>query len=146
MALTNQPISELANYFQSGDWGLVTVLSDTIWQGLGLSVMGMGLTFAALGLLIVAMILLERLFRAERPVPDEREPAATPVVGTLEQDTEDEEIVAAISVALAYLRSLDTCRSGLGTALEAERSPWWTIGRLQGHPGGVPQTRGKGSQ
>lgn len=118
-------------------------LSEAIWQGLKLSVMGISLTFAALGLLILAMWALERAFRVQQLVPEEREPAETPVVSTLERDTEEEEIVAAISVALAHLRSLDICRSGLGSTLEAERSAWWTGGRLHRQPGRSPNQRGK---
>ncbi len=106
-------------------------LSDIILQGLQLSAMGISLTFAALGLLIVAMIVLERLFRTRELVPEERGPEETPVVSTLARDTEDEEIVAAITVALAHLRSLEICRGGLGTALEAGHGGWWMIGRVQ---------------
>lgn len=104
---------------------------NTVLQGLNLSVIAIGLTFAALGLLILAMILLERIFRTRRLLPDERETEETPVVGTLSRDTEEEEIAAAIVVALAHLRSLDLGRSGLGTALEAGPGPWWTMGGVQ---------------
>lgn len=102
-----------------------------IFQGLNLSITGISLTFAALGLLILAMILLERLSRKRPLVPDEREIEETTVVSTLARDPEDEEIVAAIAVTLAHLRSLDVSRSGLGAVLESEHSPWWTMGRVQ---------------
>ncbi len=90
--------------------------------------LGLSLTFAALGLLILAMILLERISRSgtRRLIPDERDLEETSVVSTLARDTEDEEIVAAIAVALAHLRSLDMGRSGLGEALEAGPGPWGT--------------------
>jgi Na+-transporting methylmalonyl-CoA/oxaloacetate decarboxylase gamma subunit len=100
-------------------------------QGLSLSGMGLGLTFAALGLLILAMILLEYIFRTRRLVPDEREMEETPVVSTLARDMEEEEVAAAIAVALAHLRLLDLHRSGLGTALEAGHGAWWTMGRIR---------------
>jgi len=100
-------------------------------QGLSLSLMGITITFAALGLLILAMIVLERLFRTRKLVPEERSPEETPVASTLARDTQDEEIVAAITVALAYLRSLEIGRSELGMTLEAGHGGWWTAGRVQ---------------
>ncbi len=102
---------------------------DIIWQGLSLSALGMGLTFAALGLLIVAMVALERIFRTRRLIPEERPPEEMPATNSLARDTREEEIVAAIAVALAHLRSLDMSRSGLGEALEAGPGPWgaWQI-------------------
>ena len=84
----------------------------------------MGLTFAALGLLILAMFMLERIFRTRRLIPEERSPEELPVANSLARDTREEEIVVAIAAALAHLRSLDLDRSGLGEALEAGRGPW----------------------
>jgi Na+-transporting methylmalonyl-CoA/oxaloacetate decarboxylase gamma subunit len=104
---------------------------NIIMQGLSLSGMGLGLTFAALGLLILAMILLEYIFRTRRLVPDEREMEETPVVSTLARDMEEEEVAAAIAVALAHLRLLDLHRSGLGTTLESGHGAWWTMGRIR---------------
>jgi Na+-transporting methylmalonyl-CoA/oxaloacetate decarboxylase gamma subunit len=109
---------------------------NLIMQGLSLSGMGLGLTFAALGLLILAMILLEYIFRTRRLVPDEREMEETPVVSTLARDTEEEEVAVAIAVALAHLRLLDLHRSGLGTTLEAGHGAWWTMGRIRRHSQG----------
>ncbi|MEJ2556222.1 MAG: OadG family protein [Anaerolineae bacterium] len=106
---------------------------NIIMQGLSLSGMGLGLTFAALGLLILAMILLEYIFRTRRLVPDVRETEETPVVSTLARDTEEEEVVAAIAVALAHLRLLDLHRSGLGTTLETGHGPWWTVAHIRRH-------------
>jgi sodium pump decarboxylase gamma subunit len=107
-------------------------VSDSLfWQGLTLSVLGMSLTFAGLGLLILAMIVLERLFRTRRLIPDKPASPEKPVASTLARDTEDEEIAAAIAVALAHFRSLDICQSGLGTALEAGPGAWWNSGLIQ---------------
>ncbi len=97
---------------------------DTIWQGLRLSALGMGLTFAALGVLIVAMVALERIFRTRRLIPDERPPEDLPVANSLARDMQEEETAVAIAVALAHLRSLDLCRSGLGEVLEAGPGRW----------------------
>ena len=119
---------------------------NSVWQGLGLSLLGLSLTFAALGLLILATILLERIF-PRRLIPDERNLEETPVVSTLARDTEDEEIVAAIAVALAHLRSLDMGRSGLGESLEAGRGPWGTLGRFQQRSlSRISQTQRRGSE
>jgi sodium pump decarboxylase gamma subunit len=97
---------------------------NAIGQGLSLSALGIGLTFAALGLLILTMLILERVFRTRRLIPEERSAEETPVASMLARDTGEEEIVVAITIALAHLRSLDMSRSGLGEALEAGRSPW----------------------
>ena len=99
---------------------------DLIWQGLSLSALGIGLTFAALGLLILAMAVLERIFRTRRLIPEERSPEEMPVSSSLARDMREEETVVAIAVALAHLRSLDMSRSGLGEALEAGPGPWGT--------------------
>ena len=107
-------------------------MSDNlVWQGLTLTVLGMGLTFAALGILILAMIVLERLFRTRRLIPNKPPSSEKPAAGTLARDTEDEEIAAAIVIALAHFRSLDICRSGLGSALEAGPGAWWNSGLVQ---------------
>ena len=97
---------------------------NAIWQGLSLSALGMGLTFAALGLLILAVFMLERIFRTRRLIPEERSPEEMPVASSLARDMREEETVVAIAVALAHLRSLDMGRSGLGEALEAGPGPW----------------------
>jgi sodium pump decarboxylase gamma subunit len=109
----------------------VRELSELIRQGLWLSIVGLGLTFAALGVLIGAMTLLERIFRTRPLVPAERGIKETPVVSSLTRDTEDEEIVAAIAIALAHLRSLEISRTALGTALEEGRGSWWRTGQAQ---------------
>ena len=97
---------------------------NDIWQGLSLSALGIGLTFAALGLLILAVFMLERIFRTRRLIPEERSPEEMPVASSLARDMREEETVVAIAVALAHLRSLDMGRSGLGEALEAGPGPW----------------------
>lgn len=111
---------------------------NNMMQGLNLSITGISLTFAALGILILAMILLERIFRTRRWIPEERELEETPIASTHARDTEDEEIAAAIAVALAHLRSLDVDRSGLGAALEAGHNQWWSMGQIQQHTLGTP--------
>ncbi len=108
-------------------------MSDLLWQGLMISVMGMGTTFAALGLLILTMILLNYFSRrdAQPPLHDETAPAKKPVVSPPAPDTEDEEIAAAIAVALTYLRAVDTYHGHLGATLEAGRGPWWAMGQTR---------------
>jgi Na+-transporting methylmalonyl-CoA/oxaloacetate decarboxylase gamma subunit len=119
---------------------------NNILEGVSLSIAGISVTFAALGLLILAMIVLERAFRHRSPqVSDEKEPEETSpsgysaIASTLERYTshgdagpeDDEEVAAAIAVALAYLRSLETGQSELGTALEAGHGSWWMMGQIQ---------------
>ena len=108
-------------------------MSDLLWQGLTISVMGLGLTFLALGLLILTMFLLERLTRSKgQPAgPDEAVPKERSPISTLDRDTQAEEVAAAIAVALAHFRSLDICRSGLGLRLDAGHGAWWRTGRTQ---------------
>lgn len=104
-------------------------MSDLLIKGLEISFLGMGLTFAALGLLILTMILLERGFRPKQAAADK--PVATaPVVEAAAAGQEDEEIAAAIGVALAYLRHKQAKgRASLGETLTAGRGRWWAAGQ-----------------
>ena len=108
-----------------------------IAQGIVLLVVGMAFLFVAMGVLILAMIILERLFRTRKLVPEEQEPGEREAVSRHERDMADEEVVAAIALALAHMRSLDISRSGLGTALEAGRGSWWTMGQIRQRPTNV---------
>ncbi len=98
---------------------------NPILQGLNLTILGLTLTFAALGLFILVIVVLERVFRVRALIPEQREEHETVIAGELPPDTENEEIAAAITIALSYLRSIDICRSGLGSTLEAGRGAWW---------------------
>jgi sodium pump decarboxylase gamma subunit len=98
-------------------------VSDLLWQGLIISFSGMGLTFLALGLLILTMIVLERVFR---PQPERVPAEADQPAGV------DDEIVAAIAVALARARPTEAGRSdSLGATLQNETGRWWLVGRAQ---------------
>jgi sodium pump decarboxylase gamma subunit len=104
-----------------------------IAQGLTLSIIGMTVTFATLGLLILTIVVLGRLFRTRPLASDKKEePHEREVVSSLARDTEEEEVVAAIAVALAHLHSIDISRSGLGVTLESGRGPWWVKSQVQG--------------
>ena len=100
-------------------------------QGLTLSIIGMTITFIALGLVILAMVVLERLFPPRPLVSDKEDLEETQFLSSPAHDTAEEEIVAAIAVALAHLQSLGVSQSGLGKALEAGRGPWWAMSQLQ---------------
>jgi len=104
-------------------------------QGIVLFVVGMALLFLSMGIIILSMIILQRLFRTRKLVPEDREPGEREAVSRHERDTADEEIVAAIALALAHLRSLDIARSGLGSTLEAGPGSWWTVGQIRQRPG-----------
>jgi Na+-transporting methylmalonyl-CoA/oxaloacetate decarboxylase gamma subunit len=107
---------------------------SAVVQGIVLFVVGMAFLFASMGVIILAMIVLERLFRTRKLVPEGHEPGEREAVSRHERDTADEEVVAAIALALAHLRSLDIARSGLGTVLEAGHGSWWTMGQIRQRP------------
>jgi len=107
---------------------------DLIIQGVMIGVIGMAILFAAMGLLIVAMVVLERLFRERKAKPVKTTPSERTATSSLQRETKDEEIVAAIVTALVYLRSLEICDSGLGATLETGPSRWWFEGRARQSP------------
>jgi Na+-transporting methylmalonyl-CoA/oxaloacetate decarboxylase gamma subunit len=94
-------------------------MSELLRQGLQISVLGMGLTFAALGLLILTIKALHRLF-GDQTVVMQEDGMMTAVNGNLE-----DEVAAAITVALSKMQAAESPPSGLGEALEKGRSPWW---------------------
>jgi sodium pump decarboxylase gamma subunit len=79
-------------------------LSNIFLQGLSVSVAGLVITFLSLGLFALIMILLLKLF----PWKPEKEETTTPQDSSetviVAETTQNEEVVAAISVALAYLK------------------------------------------
>lgn len=97
-------------------------MTELIKQGLQVSALGMGLTFAALGLLIVTMLLLERLFRVPEPQETEDE-----VIVTAVPPTEENEVAVAIAVALSHLQAKANTSSNLGANLETGRGAWWQL-------------------
>ena len=116
-------------------------MSNVIIQGLILSVVGMGLTFLALGILILVMVLLDRFFSDKKEVAsDEAKPTEKSTVSSLAGDPVDEEIVAAIAVAIAQVRTLELCEVGLGSTLEGAPSRWWHTGRAQQSPANALRT------
>jgi len=110
------------------------VVFNLILQGLMIGLVGMAVLFAAMGLLILTMTVLEWLFRKQTVGPDKTLPAERTTVSSLQRETRDDEIAAAIAIALVYLRSLEICEGGLGSTFEAEPSPWWSVGRAQQSP------------
>ncbi|MBN1217576.1 MAG: OadG family protein [Anaerolineae bacterium] len=106
-------------------------MSDILWQGLIISLMGMGLTFLALGLLVLVIILLDRFTRpkAQPLVSAEMVSKRKVDTDTVSQSTADETIVAAIAAALAHFRSSEAYPADLGATLEAGPGAWWTTGR-----------------
>lgn len=113
-------------------------MTNVLWQGLTISLIGLSLTFLALGLLILVMILLDR-FTRQRVKPSLSEGLAS----EQEMDTRDavdEEIVAVIAAALTHLRSKGVYSADLGATLEAGPGAWWTIGRSQLQSANTPRT------
>ena len=110
---------------------------EVLWQGLLISLMGISLTFLALGLLIVVMILLERFTRPKTQPQVDKVALDT---DTPTRNTADEEIVAAIAVAVARMRSATVQSADLGVTLEAGPGAWWTSGRSQLQTVNTPRT------
>ncbi len=81
---------------------------NPIMQGLSISVIGLVLTFFALGLFILIMILLQKIF-PYRPEEGEETGAAegveTQPAMALAEESEEQAVVAAITVAINYWRS-----------------------------------------
>lgn len=95
-------------------------------QGLIVTIFGLGLLFAALSLIVLLMMLLTRFFPAPK-----RSARAEPASATSLTTTAEEEIAAAIAVALTYWRSQDSGQNDLGSTLKAGRGPWWLRGQAQ---------------
>lgn len=77
---------------------------DTFMQGLSVSMAGLVITFLSLGLFALIMIVLLKLFpwKPEKEETTTAEEASETVVAV--ESTQNEEVVAAISVALAYMK------------------------------------------
>lgn len=96
---------------------------DIVSQGLQFSVIGLISIFLFMFLFWGIMALLPKIFPDKEEGEDtgKDEPVVQAVVET--ESSEDEEIVAAIAAALAYLRT--TGESKLGARLEEGRGAWW---------------------
>ena len=100
-------------------------MSDLLWQGLMISITGMGLTFVALGLLVGVMTLLERYTR-DTPSPISNLERKDMIREVTQANNEEAEIAAAIAVALAHFRAIDIGRSSLGARLVSGPGAWRT--------------------
>ena len=103
-------------------------MSDLLWQGLMISLIGIGLTFAALGLLVLVMMILERLTRETvSPTADlEEDRLIREVVQPDSEADTEEEIAVAIAVAVAHFQAADIGRSSLGATLLNGPGAWRT--------------------
>lgn len=115
---------------------------ENLPQGFAILLMGLGITFAALAIFIGVIVLLNRLFPPGQELENE-EVEASEFVGSLERDTTDEEVAAAIVIALSQLYAYEVCRSDLGNTLEAGHNQWWIIGRQDQRPLGTLALRGR---
>jgi len=93
-------------------------------QGLIVSAFGLGITFAALTLIIIVISLLKRIFGSGEEVEDKIETASAGV-----EVSEEEEVAAAIAVALSRIRSSHP-PTALGTSLEPGRGAWWRANHI----------------
>jgi Na+-transporting methylmalonyl-CoA/oxaloacetate decarboxylase gamma subunit len=114
---------------------------ENLPQGFAILVMGLAITFAALAIFIGVITLLNRFFPPGQESEEEVEERE--FVGSLERDTTDEEIAAAIVIALSQLYSYEICRSDLGISLETGHSQWWITGRRDQRPLGTLALRGR---
>ena len=110
-------------------------------QGLGLSVLGISITFATLALLVGVMKLLQYLFSpqpAEPTAPQEPPAVAVNLPAAVDID-EDQRVVAAIAAAVTHLRALGLARSGLGQSFKTDPGGWWVTGQTNQLNSGVVQ-------
>ena len=112
--------------------------SSTFVQGLYVMFVGMGVVFAALTLVMLAIMALDRVFKAKvqaEPAAKVAEEAVAAPASARASDTDDEELVAAIALALA-LRIQQAQRAPTPApvrviAVEDEPSLWAAVGKLQ---------------
>ena len=98
------------------------------WQGLYVTVAGMGLVFLSLGILMLAMLALGRVFR--QPGPQNTAPKTTPA--PISPSAEAETMVAALAVALTRSQRLATPGMRVITPKPTEgraASAWSLVGR-----------------
>ena len=112
---------------------------DQIVAGLTVSVLGIMVTFVAMGLVVLLMVLLQRYTTAPLGATREAEVPAIPST----QAAETEEIVAAVAVALAHLRTLESAQSELGSGLMNGPGTWWAMGQIQQHRVGAWHIQGR---
>lgn len=105
-------------------------MSELLKQGLQISAIGMGLTFAALVLLILVMVLLERIFRP-RDTAAGSEPVEPTRAATLTPPPPAEEMAIAAAAAVAYLRRREQAAGQLGDLLDHGRGAWWRAGQTR---------------
>ncbi len=101
-------------------------------EALRITVIGMGLVFLALGLVILATYILAWVFRPPDPA---KEVAATHAEETTDVEAtgyEHEAVVAAISLALVKLQTLEQSQAALGQTLETgQLSPWGLAAHIE---------------
>lgn len=95
-------------------------MNETVLQGLYITVLGMGLVFAALGALLLVMVLLDRAFRP-RPRPERARADAAP------REEEDLAIVAAVGLVLAQAAA--RAQASAPEHAQAMLGPWAAAGR-----------------
>jgi Na+-transporting methylmalonyl-CoA/oxaloacetate decarboxylase gamma subunit len=103
-------------------------------QGLSISISGLIVTFTALGLFILVMVVLLAIFKDKLAVV---EPDASGIVQiekpVVRDDLGQEELIAAISAAVLFLRA--KAQSDLGSDLDTGKSTWWVANRLNAQQG-----------
>jgi Na+-transporting methylmalonyl-CoA/oxaloacetate decarboxylase gamma subunit len=98
-------------------------VSETVLQGLSITVVGMGLVFAALGILLVVMVVLERAFRP-RPAR-----VQAPQGAEVQEAEEDLALIAVVGLALAQAAARERVAVEVPEWAEVETGPWAAAGR-----------------
>jgi Na+-transporting methylmalonyl-CoA/oxaloacetate decarboxylase gamma subunit len=100
---------------------------NPITQGLIISGLGLFITFFALGIFILVIILLQRFFPVRHePENAVSQPEESPIEVQVDTCGDEQEVAAAIAVAIQVFRSRQT---ELGSSLGSGRGSWWYAGR-----------------
>ena len=108
---------------------------DSLQKGLEVSLLGILITFLALAVFIQIMVVLQRLFPAEQTDASAKNEEQPQVEVQIEEIGEDAAVVAAIAVALSYLRARS--QSSLGSSLQEGRGGWWSARKMEARLGNV---------
>jgi Na+-transporting methylmalonyl-CoA/oxaloacetate decarboxylase gamma subunit len=104
------------------------IFDQTVW----ITAVGMGLTFAAIGLLVLAMVALTRWTRGQaEDIPGRKEPSgAIPADEGLEEMEQAAAVAVAVAMAMAARRAHPT-HAWHAARPEEEPSPWQAYARGQ---------------
>lgn len=115
----------------------MTIDPQALMQGLSISISGMLITFLALGVFIFMMLGLQRLFPPKAEI-DEETPGKSEPCAPIE-NSEEEEIAAAITAVILYFRA--ESQQNLGKCLENGPGLLWTSRKISSTSSAVRSNR-----